>query len=41
MDDDSHPCEENRGMGFSYGYNRAENLEDYRSVPEYPQVRDC
>jgi alpha-L-fucosidase len=24
-----HPWEENRGMGFSYGYNRNENLEDY------------
>ncbi|MHC4206835.1 MAG: alpha-L-fucosidase [Planctomycetota bacterium] len=34
MDDDSHPWEENRGMGFSYGYNRAENMEDYRSAQE-------
>jgi alpha-L-fucosidase len=34
MDDDSHPWEEIRGMGFSYGYNRAENLEDYRSAQE-------
>ena len=34
MDDDSHPWEENRGMGFSYGYNRAEDLEDYRSARE-------
>jgi len=34
MDDDSHPWEENRGMGFSYGYNRAEDLEDYRSAQE-------
>ncbi|MBC8470821.1 MAG: alpha-L-fucosidase [Planctomycetes bacterium] len=34
MDDDSHPWEENRGMGFSYGYNRAENLQDYRSAQE-------
>ncbi|MDC1106011.1 alpha-L-fucosidase [Prolixibacteraceae bacterium] len=25
------PWEENRGMGFSYGYNRAENIEDYTS----------
>src|SRR6185295_11898726 len=24
-----HPWEENRGMGFSYGYNRNENLADY------------
>ena len=34
MDDDKHPWEENRGMGYSYGYNRAENLEDYRSSQE-------
>jgi len=34
MDDDSHTWEENRGMGFSYGYNRAENYEDYRSAQE-------
>ena len=34
MDDDSHPWEENRGMGYSYGYNRAENVEDYRSAQE-------
>lgn len=26
-----HPWEENRGMGFSYGYNRAEQLPDYRT----------
>ncbi len=26
-----HPWEESRGMGFSYGYNRAERLEDYHS----------
>jgi alpha-L-fucosidase len=30
----SHPWEENRGMGFSYGYNRAEQLDDYRSERE-------
>jgi len=34
MDDDSHPWEENRGMGYSYGYNRAENIEHYRSAQE-------
>jgi alpha-L-fucosidase len=34
MDDDAHPWEENRGMGYSYGYNRAEGLEDYRSARE-------
>jgi alpha-L-fucosidase len=25
----AHPWEENRGIGFSYGYNRNEGLEDY------------
>jgi alpha-L-fucosidase len=34
MDDDSHPWEENRGMGFSYGYNRAEDAGDYRTAQE-------
>jgi alpha-L-fucosidase len=27
----AHPWEENRGMGFSYGYNRDEQLQDYRT----------
>jgi alpha-L-fucosidase len=26
-----HPWEESRGMGFSYGYNRAERLEHYHT----------
>lgn len=26
------PWEENRGMGFSFGYNRDENIEDYTSA---------
>lgn len=34
LDNDAHPWEENRGMGYSYGYNRAENLEDYRNSQE-------
>ena len=34
LDNDTHPWEENRGMAYSYGYNRAENLEDYRSPQE-------
>lgn len=34
LDDDTHPWEENRGMGHSYGYNRAEDIEDYRSAQE-------
>ncbi|MBV8819568.1 MAG: alpha-L-fucosidase [Acidobacteriaceae bacterium] len=29
-----HAWEENRGMGFSYGYNRAERLQDYHSGRE-------
>ena len=29
-----HPWEESRGMGFSYGYNRAERLEHYHSGRE-------
>jgi alpha-L-fucosidase len=29
-----HPWEENRGMGFSYGYNRNEHLKDYRTERE-------
>ena len=29
-----HPWEESRGMGFSYGYNRAENIDHYHSGRE-------
>jgi len=29
-----HPWEESRGMGFSYGYNRAERVEHYHSGQE-------
>jgi alpha-L-fucosidase len=29
-----HPWEESRGMGFSYGYNRAERLQDYHTSRE-------
>jgi alpha-L-fucosidase len=29
-----HPWEESRGMGYSYGYNRAERLEDYHTPRE-------
>lgn len=32
--DDSHPWEENRGMGQSYGYNRNEPLANYMSGKE-------
>lgn len=32
--DAAHPWEESRGMGFSYGYNRIENIDDYKSARE-------
>ena len=32
--DDSMPWEECRGMGMSFGFNRAENINDYRTVKE-------
>ncbi|MBI1386827.1 MAG: alpha-L-fucosidase [bacterium] len=34
MADASHPWEENRGMGRSYGYNRNEDLADYNTGRE-------
>ncbi|HPW21867.1 MAG TPA: alpha-L-fucosidase [Vicinamibacterales bacterium] len=34
MAEASHPWEESRGMGFSYGYNRAERLDHYRTGRE-------
>lgn len=34
MKDATHPWEENRGMGHSYGYNRTETAEEYRSSRE-------
>ncbi len=34
MKDDAHPWEESRGMGHSYGYNRAETIDDYRPARE-------
>ena len=34
LKDAAHPWEESRGMGFSYGYNRAENFDDYKSARE-------
>jgi alpha-L-fucosidase len=32
MEGAAHPWEESQGMGFSYGLNRAENLDDYKSA---------
>ena len=34
LKDDSHAWEESRGMGFSYGWNRIENIDDYKSARE-------
>jgi alpha-L-fucosidase len=34
MKQSSHPWEESRGLGFSYGYNRAETLADYHTDRE-------
>ncbi len=34
MSDTDHAWEENRGMGHSYGFNRNESLEDYRTGRE-------
>jgi alpha-L-fucosidase len=34
MKDASHPWEENRGMGHSYGWNRAEDIDEYKSSRE-------
>ena len=34
LKDATNPWEENRGMGYSYGYNRAEALKDYRTARE-------
>ena len=35
LKDGSHPWEESRGMGYSYGYNRAERIDDYKSAREF------
>jgi alpha-L-fucosidase len=32
LDFEDHPWEESRGMGYSYGYNRAEDASDYNSA---------
>lgn len=33
--DASHPWEESRGMAWSYGLNRAERIEDYKTAREF------
>jgi alpha-L-fucosidase len=35
LQDDSHPWEESRGMAYSYGYNRAERVDDYKTGREF------
>lgn len=35
MKDDTHAWEESRGMASSYGYNRAERIEDYKTDREF------
>ena len=38
MKDGSHAWEESRGMAFSYGYNRAERIDDYKTAREFVLV---
>ncbi|MEO6002601.1 MAG: alpha-L-fucosidase [Opitutus sp.] len=38
MQDDSHAWEESRGMAFSYGLNRLERVDDYKSSREFIMV---
>lgn len=35
MKDGSHPWEESRGMAYSYGLNRAERIDDYKTGREF------
>ena len=38
LKDASHPWEESRGMAYSYGYNRAEMIDDYKPAREFVMV---
>jgi alpha-L-fucosidase len=38
MQDGSHPWEESRGMAYSYGLNRAERCDDYKTSREFVLV---
>lgn len=38
MKDASHAWEESRGMAYSYGYNRAETLDQYKTAREFIMV---
>jgi alpha-L-fucosidase len=35
MKDATHPWEESRGMAYSYGINRAERIDDYKTAREF------
>ncbi|MEX2044119.1 MAG: alpha-L-fucosidase [Opitutus sp.] len=35
LQDGTHPWEESRGMGYSYGLNRAERIDDYKTGREF------
>jgi len=35
LKDGSHPWEESRGMAYSYGLNRAERIDDYKTAREF------
>jgi alpha-L-fucosidase len=35
LKDDRHPWEESRGMAYSYGLNRLETIDDYKSAREF------
>jgi len=35
LKDATHPWEESRGMAYSYGYNRAERIDDYKTAREF------
>jgi alpha-L-fucosidase len=35
LKDGSHPWEESRGMAYSYGFNRAERIDDYKTGREF------
>jgi alpha-L-fucosidase len=38
LQDGTHAWEESRGMAYSYGYNRAERIDDYKTAREFVLV---
>ncbi len=38
LQDGAHPWEESRGMAHSYGFNRAERIDDYKTAREFVLV---